>query len=86
MPSSNPGGLSEESYTNLVAFFVQANGAAAGDRPLRVSTPVRIGAVANGLFTHIDAKSGEPTYRSDMLEQQTDQWFQIWDQKQQRDS
>ena len=45
---SNRGGLSEETYTNIVAFFLQANGAPAGDRPLAVSTPVRIDAVANG--------------------------------------
>jgi len=77
MLPSNPRGLSEETYTNLVAFFLQGNGPAAGDRPLRVSMPVRIGAVANGPFTHIDAKSGEPTYRSDILERQTGQWFQI---------
>ena len=33
--------------------------------------------VYQNLFTHIDAESGEPTYRSDILEQQTGQWFQI---------
>jgi alcohol dehydrogenase (cytochrome c) len=33
--------------------------------------------VYQNLFTHIDAKSGDPTYRSDILEQQTGQWFQI---------
>ena len=48
MPPSNRGGLSEETYTNIVAFFLQANGAPAGDRPLAVSTPVRIDSVANG--------------------------------------
>ena len=48
MPPSNRGGLSEETYTNIVAFFLQANGAPAGDRPLTVSTPVRIDSVANG--------------------------------------
>jgi alcohol dehydrogenase (cytochrome c) len=48
MPPSARGGLSEDTYTNIVAFFLQANGAPAGDRPLAVSTPVRIGAVANG--------------------------------------
>src|SRR3989442_9381101 len=34
MPPSNPGGLSEEICSNIVAFFLQANGAPAGERPL----------------------------------------------------
>jgi alcohol dehydrogenase (cytochrome c) len=33
--------------------------------------------VYQNLFTHIDSKTGEPTYRSDILEQQIGQWFQI---------
>jgi alcohol dehydrogenase (cytochrome c) len=33
--------------------------------------------VYQNLFASIDAKSGEPTYRSDILEQQIGQWFQI---------
>jgi PQQ-dependent dehydrogenase (methanol/ethanol family) len=48
MPPSSRGGLSEETYANIVAFFLQANGAPAGVRPLTVSTPVRIDSVANG--------------------------------------
>src|SRR5216110_1869231 len=40
MPPSNRGGLSEETYTEIAAFFLQANGAPAGDRPLLASTPV----------------------------------------------
>ena len=48
MPPSNRGGLSEETYTNIAGFVLQANGAPAGDRPLAVSTPVRIDSVANG--------------------------------------
>jgi alcohol dehydrogenase (cytochrome c) len=48
MPPSNRGGLSEETYAGIVAFFLQANGAAAGDRALAISTPVRIDSVANG--------------------------------------
>jgi len=48
MPPSNAGGLSEETYANIVAFFLQANGAPAGDRPLAASSPVRIGSAANG--------------------------------------
>ena len=48
MPPSNRGGLSDETYANIAAFILQANGAPAGDRPLAVSTPVRIDSVANG--------------------------------------
>jgi alcohol dehydrogenase (cytochrome c) len=33
--------------------------------------------VYQNLFANIDPKTGEPTYRSDILEQQTGQWFQI---------
>jgi alcohol dehydrogenase (cytochrome c) len=48
MPPSNRGGLSEETYTNIAAFILQANGAAAGTNTLTVATPVRIDTVANG--------------------------------------
>ena len=48
MPPSNQGGLSEETYANIVGFLLQANGAPAGDHPLAVGTPVRINSVASG--------------------------------------
>jgi alcohol dehydrogenase (cytochrome c) len=48
MPPANRGGLSEEAYTAMSAFVLQANGAAAGERALALGTPVRIGSVANG--------------------------------------
>src|SRR5215831_4993412 len=48
MPPSNRGGLSDETYANLVGFILQANGALAGDRPLVLATPARIGSVASG--------------------------------------
>src|SRR5688572_121893 len=48
MPPSNPGGMSDETYANIAGFLLQANGASAGDRPLMVSTAVRIDSVANG--------------------------------------
>ena len=48
MPPSNRAGLSDETYANIAAFILQANGAPAGDRPLAVSLPVRIDSVANG--------------------------------------
>jgi alcohol dehydrogenase (cytochrome c) len=48
MPPSNRGGLADETYAGIAAFVLQANGAAAGDRPLSARTPVRIGSVAGG--------------------------------------
>src|SRR5262249_10644991 len=48
MPPANRGGLSAETYTNIVGFILQANGAPAGDRPLAISTPIRIDSVSNG--------------------------------------
>src|SRR5580765_7810812 len=42
MPPSNRGGLSDETYTNIAALILQANGAVPGDRPLALSEPVRI--------------------------------------------
>jgi alcohol dehydrogenase (cytochrome c) len=48
MPPSNRGGLSDETYVNIAGFFLQANGATAGDSPAAVSMPVRIDSVANG--------------------------------------
>jgi alcohol dehydrogenase (cytochrome c) len=48
MPPSNPGGLSDETCANIVSFFLQANGAPAGDHALTLATPVRIDSVANG--------------------------------------
>jgi alcohol dehydrogenase (cytochrome c) len=48
MPPSDPGGLSEEICSNIVAFFLQANGAPAGNRPLAASPEIRIGSVADG--------------------------------------
>src|SRR5436190_11581313 len=48
MPPASRGGLSAETYTSIVGFILQANGAPAGDRPLALSTPVRIDSVSNG--------------------------------------
>src|SRR2546427_181183 len=33
--------------------------------------------VFQNIFTHIDSKTGEPTYRSDILEQQVGQWLHV---------
>jgi alcohol dehydrogenase (cytochrome c) len=48
MPLSNPGSLSEQDAINLVAYILQANGAAAGAQALTPETLVPIGAVATG--------------------------------------
>jgi alcohol dehydrogenase (cytochrome c) len=48
MPFGAPGSLSDETYTNLVAFLLHANGAATGSAALTPTTGVRISSVANG--------------------------------------
>jgi alcohol dehydrogenase (cytochrome c) len=48
MPPSNRGGLSDGTYADITAFMLEANGASAGERPLTVSTAVRINTVATG--------------------------------------
>ena len=48
MPPSNRGGLGEEAYVNLAAFFLEANGALPGTQPLRAATVTTISSVANG--------------------------------------
>jgi alcohol dehydrogenase (cytochrome c) len=46
MPADNPGGLSEPTYANIVAYILQYNGVAAGTTPLTPTTDVRIGGPA----------------------------------------
>jgi PQQ-dependent dehydrogenase (methanol/ethanol family) len=48
MPPNNPHGLGEESYVNLAAFILDANGAQAGNQPLTSSEKVQIRTVATG--------------------------------------
>jgi alcohol dehydrogenase (cytochrome c) len=43
-----PGSLTEQTYTDIVAFVLQANGAQAGTEPLTAASDVLIGAVATG--------------------------------------
>ena len=49
MPPNNPGGLSGQTYLNITAFVLQANGAVFGNQPLIASVPVEIGTLATGL-------------------------------------
>ena len=47
-PPANPGSLGAQSYVNLAAFLLQANGARAGDTPLTADSGIKLGAVADG--------------------------------------
>ncbi|HUQ51394.1 MAG TPA: PQQ-binding-like beta-propeller repeat protein [Gammaproteobacteria bacterium] len=47
-PPAAPGSLGPQSYVNLAAFLLQANGATAGTSELSAATTVAIGSVANG--------------------------------------
>jgi alcohol dehydrogenase (cytochrome c) len=48
MPPNNPHGLGEESYVNLAAFILSANGAQPGNQPLPAGAKIQIRAVATG--------------------------------------
>ncbi|HVZ27426.1 MAG TPA: PQQ-binding-like beta-propeller repeat protein [Rhizomicrobium sp.] len=48
MPYGNAGNLSPETYSNIIAFILAANGARPGTAPLNAGTDVRINSVANG--------------------------------------
>jgi cytochrome c5 len=46
MPPENPGGLSGETYLNIVAYILQANGVPSGAQPLTVARTIPIDSVA----------------------------------------
>src|SRR5467141_1106631 len=48
MPISDPGSLGDEEAVNIVAYILQANGAAAGTQPLTPATAAPIGAALGG--------------------------------------
>jgi alcohol dehydrogenase (cytochrome c) len=48
MPLGKGGSLSDQTYQNIVAFLLEANGATAGGQPFTGQTTVKIGNVANG--------------------------------------
>ncbi len=48
MPPDRPGRLGDQTYLDIVAYLLQANGAPAGERALTAATDVAIGAVATG--------------------------------------
>ena len=49
MPPNNPGGLSEQTYLNITAFILEANGAVSGNQPLISAVTAEIGALATGI-------------------------------------
>ena len=50
-PPASPGGLGTQTYVNLAAFVLAANGAAPGNSELAAATTARIGSVATGTMT-----------------------------------
>jgi PQQ-dependent dehydrogenase (methanol/ethanol family) len=48
MPPGNPGGLGEQTYTNITAFILESNGARAGNQALAAAARVAIRSVATG--------------------------------------
>jgi S-disulfanyl-L-cysteine oxidoreductase SoxD len=50
-PPSRPGGLGAQSYVNLAAFLLQANGALPGSSALTAASPLTIGSVATGAMS-----------------------------------
>jgi len=50
-PPASPGGLGTQTYVNLAAFVLAANGAVPGNSELAANTTVRIGSVATGTMT-----------------------------------
>lgn len=49
MPKNAPGGLDDQSYANVTAFILHANGAKPGPTAFLQAPPLRIGLVANGI-------------------------------------
>ena len=48
MPPDRPGRLGDQTYLDIVAYLLQANGAPAGDQALTAATAITIGTVATG--------------------------------------
>jgi cytochrome c len=48
MPFCEGGSLAAESYTDIVAFILEANGAKPGDQPLTPATSVKVSDIATG--------------------------------------
>jgi alcohol dehydrogenase (cytochrome c) len=59
MPLGKGGSLNDQTYANIVAFLLEANGATAGGQPFTPETDVKIGNVANGQMPPGIARAGE---------------------------
>ncbi len=55
MPPNNPGSLSDQDSVNIVAFILEANGAAAGPKTLTAASAVSISGVAKGGMANAQA-------------------------------
>ncbi len=66
MPLGKGGSLSVQTYENIVAFLLEANGATPGGKPFTADTDVKIGNVTNGQMPPGIAHAGEaaPPIRS----------------------
>lgn len=49
MPNGTPGSLSPETYADIVAFILAANGALPGSTPMTAQSAVRIDTIADGV-------------------------------------
>ena len=59
MPAGAPNSLDDQTYANLTAFILYANGAKAGPTMFLAAPPLRIGLIANG-FAPGDLNVGPP--------------------------
>src|SRR6202034_3711980 len=60
MPLGKGGSLSSQTYENIVAFLLEANGATPGGKAFTAETDVKIGNVASGQVPGGLARRGEP--------------------------
>ena len=60
MPPGSAGSLGDAAYTSIVAFILQANGAAAGSQALTAATAARISAITTGSQLSSGASAGSP--------------------------
>ncbi len=51
MPPLNSGSIPDADYLNVIAFLLQANGAAPGNQPLAITSSFTVGSVATGKVT-----------------------------------
>jgi alcohol dehydrogenase (cytochrome c) len=59
MPPNNPGGLGEQTYLNITAFILQANGARAGNQALTASSTVGIRSVTGQVVAQVQGKQAK---------------------------